>query len=90
MKPHLLRFSAAAVLAIALTNAAYADQDPGVTDTPAGTDTAMMPLTRRACTSNDGGTLRPPAVLPRGIEHPSPADHQVDRAAPANSFFDRK
>ncbi|MAW80390.1 MAG: hypothetical protein CMI63_09135 [Parvularcula sp.] len=43
MKPHLLRFSAAAVLAIALTNAAYADQDPGVTDTPAGTDTAMMP-----------------------------------------------
>lgn len=43
MKPHLLRFSAAAVLVAALTNTAYADQDPGVTDTPAGSDTALAP-----------------------------------------------
>ncbi len=43
MKPHLLRCCAAAVLATALTNTAYAEQDPAVTDTPAGSDTAMMP-----------------------------------------------
>lgn len=43
MKPYLLRCSAAAVLAAALTNTAYADQDPGVTDTPAGSATVMAP-----------------------------------------------
>ena len=43
MKPHLLRYCAVAVLAAALTNTAYAEQDPAVTDTPAGSDTAMMP-----------------------------------------------
>lgn len=43
MKQNLLRCSAAAVLALALTNNAVAEQDPAVTDTPAGTKTAMMP-----------------------------------------------
>ncbi|GJL92737.1 LysM peptidoglycan-binding domain-containing protein [Hyphococcus sp.] len=43
MKLNLLRCSAAAVLAVALTNTAYAEQDPAVTDTPAGSKTAMMP-----------------------------------------------
>lgn len=44
MKPHLLRYSAAAVLAAALTHPAFADdQDPGVRDTPAGAATAMLP-----------------------------------------------
>ncbi|WP_428408261.1 LysM peptidoglycan-binding domain-containing protein [Hyphococcus sp.] len=42
MKPHLLRCSAAAVLAAALTTTAYAEQDPAVTDRPAG-ETAIMP-----------------------------------------------
>jgi len=43
MKLNLLRCSAAAALAVALTNTAYAEQDPAVTDTPAGSKTAIMP-----------------------------------------------
>lgn len=43
MKPYLLRCSAAAVLATALTNTALASQDPAVTDTPAGSTTLIAP-----------------------------------------------